>query len=209
TRSGARCYLCVHGGILCPLILGSASTHLLTGIGGLHGRPLKKGDRLEIKALPQAHALQQKQASPSVVTMLNEQRPLRVTIGPQAAYFSQEAQTLLFSSAFSVSEESNRMGLRLTGPALQRTMRTEMLTEGVSLGAIQVPQDGWPIILFVEHQTTGGYPKIANVVSADFHRVGQLRPRDEVRFELVTFERAAALYREQEELIGPHSLTPV
>ena len=78
----------------------------------------------------------------------------------------------------------------------------EMITEGVSLGAIQVPDGGSPIILFVEQQTTGGYPKIANVISADLHRLGQLRPRDEVRLELVTFETARALLKEQEKLLA-------
>jgi allophanate hydrolase subunit 2 len=74
-----------------------------------------------------------------------------------------------------------------------------MLTEGVALGAVQVPPGGQPIVLFVEHQTTGGYPKPANVISADFWRLGQLRPRDEVRFELITLDRALALLREQEQ----------
>jgi antagonist of KipI len=95
------------------------------------------------------------------------------------------------------------MGIRLRGPALER--RTgHMLTEGVPLGAIQVPPDGQPIILFVEHQTTGGYPKIANVISADFHAVGQLRARDRVRFEQVSMDAALTLLEAQEEWL--HSL---
>jgi allophanate hydrolase subunit 2 len=99
-------------------------------------------------------------------------------------------------AAYRVAEDSNRMGLRLEGPKLEATR--ELLTEGVSLGAIQVPRGGQPIITFVEHQTTGGYPKIANVISADLPRVGQLRPRDEVRFEVVSRARALELLREQE-----------
>jgi antagonist of KipI len=90
------------------------------------------------------------------------------------------------------------MGLRLRGPAIA-SPAGHMPTEGAPLGAVQVPPDGQPIILFVEHQTTGGYPKPANVVSADFRRLGQLRPRDEVHFELVGLERALSLLREQEE----------
>ncbi len=86
-----------------------------------------------------------------------------------------------------MSEESNRMGIRLRGAALP-SPGGHMITEGVPLGAIQTPPDGQPIVLFVEHQTTGGYPKPANVISADFWRLGQLRPRDEVRFERVTME---------------------
>jgi antagonist of KipI len=100
------------------------------------------------------------------------------------------------------------MGLRLLGHELKRTIDRELLTEGVSLGAVQVPQSGQPIILFVEHQTTGGYPKIANVISADMHRVGQLRPRDTVRFEYVSIDAALDLLRQQERLVSPQSLVP-
>jgi antagonist of KipI len=113
---------------------------------------------------------------------------LRVTEGPQSASFGDE----LYRNLYTVSEESNRMGLRLRGPAIA-SAAGQMLTEGVPLGAIQVPPDGQPIILFVEHQTTGGYPKPANVISADFRRLGQLRPRDPACFERVTIEQALRL----------------
>jgi antagonist of KipI len=119
---------------------------------------------------------------------------LRLTPGPQAEWFSGD----VFAAQYMVSEESNRMGLRLRGPSIA-SPAGHMLTEGVALGAIQVPPDGQPIILFVEHQTTGGYPKPANVISADFCRLGQLRPRDAVRFEHVTIERALRLLRDQEQ----------
>jgi allophanate hydrolase subunit 2 len=122
--------------------------------------------------------------------------PVRVTAGPQAERFGGE----LYTAAYTVTEESNRMGLRLRGLAIP-SPPGGMLTEGTALGAVQVPPDGQPIILFVEHQTTGGYPKPANVISADFRRLGQLRPREEVRFELVTMDRALELLREQERWI--------
>jgi antagonist of KipI len=93
------------------------------------------------------------------------------------------------------------MGLRLEGPALETPQGGQMTSEGVSLGAIQVPVGGKPIILFVEQQTTGGYPKIANIISADLASVGQLRPRDEVRLERVTPEAARAFIRDQEETL--------
>ena len=98
------------------------------------------------------------------------------------------------------------MGLRLEGASVTQRRAGEMITEGVSLGAIQVPAGGLPIIIFVEQQTTGGYPKIANVISADLHRVGQLRPRDEIRFEQVTFDKARSLLIEQEELLASREL---
>ncbi len=93
------------------------------------------------------------------------------------------------------------MGLRLEGPAVPGPSGGKMISEGVSLGAIQIPEGGQPIILFVEQQTTGGYPKIANVIAADLPSVGQLRPRDEIRFELVSLDAARLLLREQEKII--------
>jgi antagonist of KipI len=98
------------------------------------------------------------------------------------------------------------MGLRLEGPSIPVSSGGHMITEGVSLGAIQVPGGGSPIILFVEQQTTGGYPKIANVISADLPSVGQSRPRDEIRFERVTFEMARTLFQEQEQLLASPEL---
>jgi len=197
TREGARCYLCVHGGIAVKHLLGSASTHILTGLGGFEGRQLKKGDVLSIGE-GRAKALT---IVPEVLERLKPRKHLRATVGPQTDWFSPESVRTFFDSAYTVTEESNRMGLRLEGPALDTPHSGQMTSEGVSLGAIQVPAGGKPIILFVEQQTTGGYPKIANVVSADLASIGQLRPRDEVHFELVGPESARALIREQERLI--------
>jgi antagonist of KipI len=98
------------------------------------------------------------------------------------------------------------MGLRLQGAAIGSTEGGEMISEGVSLGAVQITAGGLPIILFVEQQTTGGYPKIASVISADLSSLGQLRPRDEIRFELVEMETARALFLEQEKLLASKEL---
>ena len=98
------------------------------------------------------------------------------------------------------------MGIRLEGAVIPLPSSGDMISEGVSLGAIQVPEGGKPIVLFVEQQTTGGYPKIANVISADFHSLGQLRPRDEIRFERVDSETARALLREQKEFLASEEL---
>jgi antagonist of KipI len=187
SQSGARCYLSVRGGIGVPKVMGSASTHLATGVGG---RALRKGDVLPIGA----EAVRQPRGAARDVPALASGAALRVTAGPQAEAFGDE----LYRGLFTVSEESNRMGLRLRGPALA-SPAGHMLTEGVALGAVQAPPDGQPIILFVEHQTTGGYPKPATVVSADFRRLGQLRPRDQVSFERVTIEQALRLLQQQEQ----------
>jgi antagonist of KipI len=190
TRSGARCYLCVAGGISVKLLLGSASTHILTGLGGFEGRPLKRGDVLKIgEVLPGP----MRTLVPDALSMLAPRKVFRATIGPQTEWFSPASVRRFFESAYTVTEESNRMGLRLEGAALETPHSGQMTSEGVSLGAIQVPASGKPIILFVEQQTTGGYPKIANIISADMPSVGQLRPRDEIRFEFVTPESARAL----------------
>ena len=113
---------------------------------------------------------------------------------------------MFYAGAYRVTEESNRMGLRLQGAAIGSAQGGEMISEGVSLGAVQITASGLPIILFVEQQTTGGYPKIANVISADMSSLGQLRPRDEIRFELVEMETARALLVGQEELLASKEL---
>jgi biotin-dependent carboxylase-like uncharacterized protein len=199
TRSGARCYLCVQGGIAVKPFLGSASTHLLSGLGGHQGRALRKGDVLHIGPAPAT--FRTKSLAPRALERLSPRKVLRVTPGPQSDWFPEPSQQLFYNSTYRVAEESNRMGLRLEGPPIAQGSSGEMLTEGVSLGAIQITAGGLPIILFVEQQTTGGYAKIANVISADLHSLGQLRPRDEIRFERVDWDTARALLLEQEQLL--------
>jgi antagonist of KipI len=204
TRSGARCYLCIRGGIEAKLFLGSASTHILSGLGGHEGRALRKGDVLNVGAASGPTRIQK--LSARAKQELRPRKALGITPGPQREWFSESAQRLFHESKYRVAEESNRMGIRLEGPAIPAPSGGEMVSEGVTLGAIQVPEGGKPIILFVEQQTTGGYPKIANVISADFHSLGQLRPRDEIRFERVEWETARALLRKQEELMASAEL---
>jgi antagonist of KipI len=204
TRSGARSYLCVQGGIAVKAFLGSASTHALSGLGGFEGRPLRKGDVLSIASLSHSHRM--RTVAPHILARLSPRKILRCTPGPQSESFPEPSQELFYNNTFVVAEESNRMGLRLEGSCIPVSSGGQMITEGVSLGAIQVPSGGSPIILFVEQQTTGGYPKIANVTSADLASVGQLRPRDEIRFERVTWEVARSLLHEQEELLASRDL---
>jgi len=185
SQTGARCYLCVRGGIQAPLFLGSASTHILTGLGGRH---VRRGDKLQIEG--------QAVSDPAVLPRPDYLRKvLRVTRGPQD--FGEEALKTFCASLYTVTEDSNRMGLRLQGPPIEAPHGGQMISEGVSLGAIQIPSGGQPIILFVDQQTTGGYPKIANVITADLPSVGQLRPRDEIRFEPIDGRTARRLLRER------------
>jgi len=198
TRSGARCYLCAAGGIAVKLLLGSASTHILSGLGGFEGRPLRKGDVLET-GRPWGPP---RSVEPRILQRLHPRKTLRATVGPQTEWFSAASVSRFYESTYTVTEDSNRMGLRLQGAELETPHSGQMTSEGVSLGAIQVPAGGQPIVLFVEQQTTGGYPKIANIISADLPSIGQLRPRDEIRFEFVTPETARTLIREQETVMG-------
>jgi len=248
TRSGARCYLCVQGGIAARLFLGSASTHLLSGLGGHQGRALHKGDVLEIGNVPSRTGIpacppssqsssqrlpdpnRRGTLAPQVLARLAPRKVLRVTPGPQSRWFTKAALKTFHCRTYRVAEESNRMGLRLEGPPVPEDpqgdahlkarghsrgsaiggshgkARGEMISEGVSLGAIQIAAGGLPIILFVEQQTTGGYAKIANVISADLHSLGQLRPRHEIRFEPVNLATARALLIEQEKLLASEGL---
>jgi biotin-dependent carboxylase-like uncharacterized protein len=199
SRSGARAYLCIQGGIAVEPFLGSASTHVLSGLGGFEGRALRKGDRLELGT---ARPLFRKMTlSPKVLERLQPRKLIRITDGPQSDWFANFGWKVFCESTFRVTEQSNRMGIRLEGPPVPPDVSWEMITEGVSLGAIQVPPSGQPIILFVEQQTTGGYPKIANVISADVHSLGQLRPRDSIRFERIEMNAARSLLVEQEALL--------
>lgn len=204
TRSGARSYLCVHGGIEVTPLLGSASTHLLSGLGGYEGRALRKGDSLKIGEAKETY--RKRTVAASALKELSPRKILRVTPGPQSDWFPGSSQRIFYSSSYRVAEESNRMGLRLEGAALRAGAHGEMISEGVSLGAVQIAAGGLPIILFVEQQTTGGYPKIANVISADLSSLGQLRPRDEIRFERVDLETARVLLRKQEELLASEGI---
>ena len=201
TRSGARCYLCVRGGLDVPRVLGSRSTHVLTGLGGHRGRGLRMGDTLAIGSEAPGPA-QVLRASPDVLERIIMRKLLRTVSGPQVDWFPRASVAAFHTTLWEVSEEADRLGLRMRGPVLTRNDERQLPTEGVCLGAIQVPDGGQPILLFVEAQTTGGYPKIANVVSADLPAVGQLRPRDRVRFEPVPPARARELLLEQTRLLA-------
>jgi antagonist of KipI len=205
TKSRARCYLSIQGGIAVKPFLGSASTHLLSGLGGFQGRALRKGDVLEIGTAT-ATPFRRRVISPNSLQRLSPRKVLGVTAGPHMEKFPTGSRQLFYSSRYRVREDSNRMGLRLEGQTVPADVAGEMLSEGIALGAIQVPESGQPIISFVEQQTTGGYPILANVISADFSSVGQLRPRDEIQFEQVSMEQARTLFIEQEHLLASKDL---
>ena len=200
TRNFARGYLAIAGGIQVDPFLGSASTHVLSGLGGFEGRALRKGDRLRIGRA--SKNVRRRRITLAALYAFKPRKVLRVTEGPQADWFSEAAKQVFYRDVFRVSEESDRVGPRLEGTALDGSTAREMITKGVSLGAVQVTPSGQPIILFVEQQTTGGYPKIANIIAADLHRIGQLRPRAEIRFQRTSLAVARSLWIEQERLMN-------
>ncbi|HXV13134.1 MAG TPA: carboxylase, partial [Candidatus Krumholzibacteria bacterium] len=177
--------------------------------GGLEGRTLRAGDVLQIgaasgsfrKRTVDSRALGEVWPHTIADRAAGEPVRLRVTDGEQSASFSEPARRAFAASVFRVSEQANRMGIRLEGAPIAVPSGGGMVTEGVSLGAVQVPPGGLPIILFVEQQTTGGYPKIANVIAADLASLGQLRPRDAVRFERVQIAAARIALFRQEQLL--------
>ncbi len=174
-RAGLRTYLAVRGGIAAERVLGSASTDLLTGLGP---EPLREGSRLAVGTSLQDWP----QATLAPVAGLDREPVLRVVAGPREDWFSAEALATLAGTAWTVSPSSNRVGIRLDGPRLERTRTDELASEGMLSGALQVPPSGRPILLLADHPTTGGYPVIATVIADDVARAGQLRPGDAVRF---------------------------
>lgn len=193
--SGARAYIAVRGGIDVAHVMDSASTFLPAAIGGYHGRALKTGDELPVG---QHFAHAPRKLRPGHLPPTTEASPLRVLPAMQASWFGDDAYESFAHASYIVTDKSNRSGLRLSGDPIRALQQQELITEGIPLGGIQVPSDGQPIILFVDQQTTGGYPKIATVISADLPRIGQLRPRDEVKFHGTSLQQAWQILRDQE-----------
>ena len=188
TKDGARCYLAIRGGINIKHFLGSASTHLTTKTGGFNGRPLKKGDLLKIG--------KSKKNLAKINLDLNystKRSILRITKGLQKDWFSDLNWSTLVKKTFKVSKKYDRMGIKLDGPSIIPINKKQMITEGIALGAIQIPGNGKPIISFIDHQTTGGYPVIANVISIDICKVGQLKEGDSFKFDLVDIKTAESM----------------
>jgi antagonist of KipI len=192
-RRGARAYLTFAGGLHVPAILGSASTDLRAGFGGLAGRCVAAGDSLSLDSETVATASAPTIASwwldPQPDLDFNQPTPIRVLPGRDAL----EPPTQLCADSYRVSAQSNRQGLRLQGAALTIADRRERLSEPVAPGTVQLPPDGQPIVLLAEAQTIGGYPRIGHVVSADLPRLAQLRPGDNLRFQLIDAAAAQVL----------------
>lgn len=193
---GLRSYISFHGGLGTDWVLGSRSTLVAAGWGGFEGRRLETGDVLTVAA--DAALAPAFRCAPEAPAKLygGTAKTLRVTRGPQADWFTQESFDLFLQTEFQVTNETNRLGIRLQHCKNQKIAYAdayqgkELVSEGIANGSVQIPAGGQPMILFCEQQTTGGYPKIATVICADWHRLGQLKPGDHVRFAECTLEMA-------------------
>lgn len=195
-HAGCRVYLAVEGGFEIPQVLGSESTLLIAGVGGGYGRPLKKGDMLTFRKKGKDLI----QESWFIDTTSHWTSPtIRYWQGPEWEWFSSASHSNFSSKPYYLTEQANRMGYRLAGPSMETTQPRQMISEAVTMGTIQVPADGSPIVLMADGQTTGGYPRIGQVASVDLPKLAQRRPRDPIYFEQITLLHARNLERMQRQ----------
>ena len=186
---GSRAYIAFAGGLDIPVVMGSRSTNLKSKVGGYEGRKLGTGDEIAFRApaswLP--HMAERVYGLPSYGA---KEWTLRVVMGPQDDCFTDKGINTFLNSTYTISNEYDRMGCRMDGPVIEHVTDGNIISDGIAFGAIQVPTEGKPIIMMADRQTTGGYTKIANVISADFRLLGQLKAGDKVKFEKVSIQAA-------------------
>jgi biotin-dependent carboxylase-like uncharacterized protein len=200
-RQGARAYVAIDGGITVAPVLGSRATHAVTAMGGLDGRPLAAGDRLPLAAAA-TQAPVRRRVDLQTVSDHGGVR-VRVLPGPQDEFFPADAFDSLQRSRFTIGPQSDRMGYRLVGPRVPCLSDREMISAPTFTGAIQVPASGEPILLMADRQTTGGYPQIATVISADLPLAAQLAPGDWIEFQVCSRADAlAALVAQEGKLLA-------
>jgi len=199
-NSGCRAYLAVAGGICVPRVMRSASTYVRAGIGGLFGRSLRKGDILQANDSPSSCT--GARVPSETIPVYGNQITLRTILGPQDDYFTEQGIHTFLNSKYTVTSKADRMGYCLDGPSIQHKAEADIISDGIPLGAIQVPGDGLPIILLADRQTTGGYTKIGTTISVDISRVAQAKPGDSIRFERVDEEEAVTLLFEYERQVA-------
>lgn len=210
--AGSRSYLAVAGGFNVPIVLNSRSTYVKAGLGGFEGRPLKKGDVLLNNNPTDASVSIKKkleigtdifhapdwQIASKLLPKLSKRYEIRVMRGRQYVLFDEPSQSRFWNEPFTVSSLSDRMGYRLNGPKLQLKKPSELISEAVTFGSIQVPSDGNPIILAADRQTTGGYPKIGQISSINFTKLAQAKAGDELSFTEVTIAQSHQIIAVQE-----------
>lgn len=191
--SGSRAYIAFAGGLNVPIIMGSKSTNLKSKVGGVEGRKLGAGDQIEFSA-PKTWLPNMKKRTLTPDDFTAREHTLRVVMGPQDDYFTEKGIATFLGSTYTVSNEYDRMGCRMQGDVIEHKNGGDIITDGISFGAVQVPSHGNPIVMMADHQTTGGYTKIANVISVDLPKLAQCMPGFKIRFKKVEIEEAQDLY---------------
>lgn len=196
--AGCRSYLAISGGIDAPIVMGSRATYSRAGVGGFAGRPLKSGDKLVVgQALPLPVARVSIPAA--LVPVCCSEIAVRVLLGPQDSLFTAQGIETFLNSSYNVSDDVDRMGYRLEGPPVEHMKGADIISDALAPGAVQVPGNGQPIVMMVDCGTTGGYAKIASVISADIAKIAQAQPQDRIKFIQCTDEEAVQAYREEME----------
>ena len=190
--SGLRNYLAFAGGIQVPFIMGSYSTNLKGKFGGFEGRNLQANDQLEL--LDQIDCPLASLPT-SDIPQFPSEIELRVILGPQDYYFDDQGIQLFFSSMYEVTSESDRMGIRLSGEKIPHKDSADIISDGINLGAIQIPGEGQPIIMMADRQTTGGYAKIGYVITSDIPKLAQASPGTKVRFKQISLAKGLEEYK--------------
>lgn len=198
-KTGCRSYLAVAGGLDVPPVMGSRSTYSRSRLGGLDGRQLRPGDRLRSGQAGQLTPT--KSLPPERVPTYQSEHTLRVVLGPQDDHFTEKGVHAFLHSDYLISVRSDRMGCCLEGPPVEHRAGADVVSDGIPAGAVQVPGDGLPIILLADRQTTGGYAKIAAVVSVDLPELAQAEPGQRVRFSAVTEDEAYRLATDYEQTL--------
>lgn len=194
--SGMRGYLAVAGGFDLPFVMGSLSTNLKCGLGGYQGRKLKAGDVLPLRETLNLSIIGARQTTPE--NDYKKDITVRVVLGPQEDYFTSKGIETFLGSWYTVSGQSDRMGVRLEGNKIENKNGVDIISDGIATGAVQIPASGTPIIMMADRQTTGGYAKIATVISADLKRMAQAAPGTQIRFVAVSQKDAVKLKQEEE-----------
>lgn len=206
-NEGIRSYLAFGGSIDVPFVNGSKSTHIKTKMGGIEGRALKAKDEINIK---KSKEKTMRKIPEKYLPIFLNCNILRIVLGPQDDYFTEKGIHDLFrSGGYQVTKDFDRMGIRLKGTAIEHKETADIISDGTTFGSIQVPANGQPIILVADRQTTGGYTKIGNVITADLYKLAQMTFLDKVLFKEVTIEEAQKLatdYKNKFDLIKKESI---
>lgn len=199
--NGMRAYLSLAGGFKVPIVMGSKSTYLRSVLGGFKGRKLRAGDILEINQDKNNKYLGIRELPKDLLINNGEKATLRVVIGPEHNLFTDKGIKTFFEKEYILSNQCDRMGYRLCGEKIEHTNGADIISSGITLGAIQVPGHGEPIIMMADRQTTGGYPKIANVITADIPILAQLKPGDKIRFKKIGIDESHYIINEKEKIL--------